>query len=85
MSISPKEKEVENFTPSVTTKAISSAKKVASHFFENPIYNILCVAIPVIMIGLFCGMTFPWQLYLIVILLSLVQIYENYKKNNTIC
>ena len=80
MSISPKTEIEDVFTPSIIDKTKSSAKKLASHFFDNPIHYTLWTIIPSILVGLFFGMSFPWQLYLIVLILVIIKIYPNIKK-----
>lgn len=81
MSISPKQPEEGVFKPSITSSISNSTKKITSEFFTRPSHYLFWLSFSAIMVGLYCGMTFPWQLYLSVGLLATFKIYENSKTN----
>lgn len=75
MSISPKEKEVEQFKPSITQKA----RYFLKGFFEKPCFYMLFTLLPAMMIGFLFDASYPWQLYVFLVILVLIQMVSNEK------
>lgn len=82
MSIGPNKKEEASFKPSVVDKTIYNTKTILNGFFSNPVHYIFWITASGIIIGLFLGISFSWQLYLITGFFGIIKFYEQYKKVN---
>lgn len=52
-------------------------KKTGQEFFQKPTYYLFYLMLAITIIGLFCGMSFAWPYYLILISLLAHQLYLN--------
>lgn len=70
MSVGPSEKDgVIKISPAARVEY--ATKKALSAFFENPLFYILYSSLAMLLIGLFLGMHFAWEFYVIVGILAI--------------
>lgn len=59
-----------------------AAKKTIVKYFEHPLHYLFYGTLGLIVIGLFFGLHFQWQLYLILIILAGIKIFNFYKNDS---
>ena len=84
MSIGPNTKEDENFKISATKKAAYLIGKSVSSFWEDPLKKIFYLALLACIVGLVLGHRFPFEFYLILGIISVVEAYLFFAKQSTI-
>lgn len=84
MSIGPHTKEDENFKISATKKAAYLIGKSVSSFWQDPLKKIFHIALLACVVGLIFGHKFPFEFYLILGIISVVEAYLFFAKQSTI-
>ena len=74
MSLGPEEEEKKDVTFSTAQRTRLLGGKLVNNTVADPVYFILCIGLLGVVIGLLFGISFTWQLYALLAILSIVQI-----------
>lgn len=80
MSLGPE--KVEKMGVSITDKIIGSIKKASENYLSDVFHCSFSIMLPLTILGLFSGMKFSWQFYVLLIILFGIEIY--YKKEEVV-
>lgn len=75
MSIGPKPKD-EKFEITIADKANFAVKKITETFLKNPLGNILYFSLAGAMIALLFGYKLPYEFYILLAIISVVEVYK---------
>lgn len=75
MSIGPHEKDDTSFEVPLTKQAEYLVRKSIAFLWEDPLKNIFLISLIICMGGLIFGHTFPFEFYVILGILSVVEVY----------
>lgn len=84
MSIGPKEKGDESFEVGAGKKAEYLVRKSISFLWENPIRNIFLISLMACVGGLLFDHKFPFEFYIILGILSIVEVWKFFNKESVI-
>jgi small basic protein len=59
----------------------TAVKKSVEKYFSDPLHYIFYGSLTVLIIALFFGIHFSWQLYLIIVILAGIKLFNHFKKS----
>lgn len=60
------------------TRVKIAAKKAVAKYFEHPIHYLFYGTLAAVIVGLFFGLHFQWQIYLILSILAGIKLFQFY-------